>query len=484
MATQVSTPQLPSKSGLWAAVYHWFEPRSTNRDEAFRERSIRIAVGLLSGIAVGSFLLSLFAFKDQWGWVSIPTLHVVALALCVATGWLVTRQRITQAGWTLVSIVCIGVSFLVYLARQDGNVVRQFSAMASYMFAPLLAALVLPRTNIMPISWATVALYCLTQFFLPISTTQAILGLDPATAIGTGVVLILIEGLTLRELRVEFDNRLSAMRESLRQTELAKQQADLSRQQAEADRQRAELADKAKSQFLANMSHELRTPLNAIIGYDEAMLGGMVGDFSPDQIKLLGHIQNNSRRLLNLINDILDLSKIESGSLEIFAAPMSPRKMITDTVESLRSLALDKQIKVEVQISDSVPEVILTDSKKLQQVLVNLVSNAIKFTSQGGVTIQAETVDKGHWQFSVRDTGIGMPAEALSYIFEPFRQVDNSDTRKYKGTGLGLSISKRLVEKLGGEIKVESEQGKGSVFTVKMPRVNLPEAAVEKIDVM
>ncbi|MBX3085230.1 MAG: hypothetical protein KF716_26590 [Anaerolineae bacterium] len=483
MATHATTPQLSDKSGLLAGITRWFEPRSENRDEAFRERSIRIAVGLLSGIAVGSFALSLFAFRDPWGWISIPTLHVVALFLCALTGWLVTKQRIIQAGWTLVAIVCIGVSFLVYLARQDGNVVRQFSSIASYMVAPLLAALVLPRVNIMPVSFATVVLYCIIQFFLPITGGQAVFGLDPATAIGTGIVLILVEGLALRELRVEFDNRLSAMRESLHQTELAKQQAELSRQQAETDRQRAETADRAKSQFLANMSHELRTPLNAIIGYDEAMLGGMVGEFSSDQVRLLSHIQNNSRRLLNLINDILDLSKIESGSLEVFSAPMSPQKMLTETIESLRGLALDKHINIDVQISDSVPEVILTDSKKLQQVLVNLVSNAIKFTSEGSVTIQATTVDKAHWQFSVRDTGIGIPADALAYIFEPFRQVDNSDTRKFKGTGLGLSISKRLVEKLGGEIKVESEQGKGSVFTVIMPRVNLPEAALEKADV-
>jgi signal transduction histidine kinase len=480
MTAQASASSNNYKNGLVGAIKGWLKLRSLDRDKAFHERSIRIAVLLILGLALASFAVSTFAFRDPWGWVSVPTLHIVALGMCAISAWLVAQQRIVQAGWMLVATVLIGLSLLTYLGRQDGNVVRQISAMASYLLPPLLAALMLPRSNIMPMAFISLALYCLVQFILPTTSTVTIPGLDATTAIGTEVVLLLIIGMLLFALRVEFDNRLTVMGDSLRQTELAKQQAEIAKQQAEIDRQCAETADKAKSQFLANMSHELRTPLNAIIGYDEAMLGGMVGDFTPDQSRLLGHIQNNSRRLLNLINDILDLSKIESGSLEVFAAPMSPQKMITETVESLRGLALDKKIEIEVSVSDSVPEVILTDSKKLQQVLVNLVSNAIKFTSQGSVTITADSVDKSNWQFTVRDSGIGIPSDALSYIFEPFRQVDNSDTRKFKGTGLGLSISKRLVEKLGGEIKVESTQGKGSIFTVIMPRVNLPEAALEK----
>jgi two-component system sensor kinase len=257
------------------------------------------------------------------------------------------------------------------------------------------------------------------------------------------------------------------MHESIQQTEEA-------RQQAEKSRQRAEEADKAKSQFLANMSHELRTPLNAIIGYDEAMLGGMVGEFTAHQNKLLGHIQHNSRRLLGLINDILDLSKVESGSLQVFLAPMSPQKVIQETVESLRSLADEKNISLKVQFSDAVPEVVLGDAKKLQQVLVNIVSNAIKFTDEGGVTIDVDSADASHWQFRIQDTGIGMPANAAAYIFEPFQQVDGTDKRKYKGTGLGLAITKRLVERLGGSITMVSELGKGSTFSITLPRAHVP----------
>ena len=229
--------------------------------------------------------------------------------------------------------------------------------------------------------------------------------------------------------------------------------AEIAQQQAEVARERAEQSDKAKSQFLANMSHELRTPLNAIIGYDEAMIGGLAGDFTPQQSKLLGHIQYNSRRLLGLINDVLDLSKIASGSLQIFLAPMSPRSIVRETVESLRSLADEKGIYLNVTISEDVPEVVLGDANKLQQILANLLSNAIKFTEKGGVTVNVISLDSNHWQFGVRDTGIGLPENAQSIIFEPFQQVDSSEKRKYKGTGLGLAITKRLVDGLGRQYR-------------------------------
>jgi hypothetical protein len=153
---------------------------------------------------------------------------------------------------------------------------------------------------------------------------------------------------------------------------------------------------------------------------------------------------------------------------------MSPQKVIQETVESLRSLADEKKIYLNMQSSDDVPEVVLGDSRKLQQVLVNLISNAIKFTDNGGVTIDVGTVDASRWRFQVRDTGIGMPPGAATYIFEPFQQVDGTDKRKYKGTGLGLAITKRLVEHLGGSVEVVSELGKGSTFSITLPRAYVP----------
>lgn len=341
------------------------------------------------------------------------------------------------------------------------------------MFAPLLASLVLTRNMIIPVSILSTFVYALGQFLLDVPGFE-LPGLAPLPQIISVFLLVLIEGVLLRQLRVEFDARLQAMALSIQRAETAQKQAEEARQQAEIERNRAEESDKAKSQFLANMSHELRTPLNAIIGYDEAMLGGLAGEFTPQQTKLLGHIQYNSRRLLGLINDILDLSKIASGSLQVFLAPMSPQKVVYETVESLRSLADEKKVSLNLNVSDTVPEIVLGDAHKLQQILANLLSNAIKFTDQGSVTVDVGMVDTGQWQIKVADTGIGMPSDAVNTIFEPFHQLDGSERRKYKGTGLGLAISKRLVDALGGTIEVETALGKGSTFTVKLPRAHVP----------
>ncbi len=448
----------------------WLEPRSTQRDEAFRERSIRITLGVTSTLILLSFFLSALAFSDKWELISFPTLHIYMLIFCLASAYALSRGRIVAAGAFHVITWLVGASVIAILAGRGGSVSGFLISLPIFMLAALVTALVLPRNMIMPFSLIGAALFSLIRVGLQAAGTD-LPGLDSIQSALNAFVLLLAGGAFLNRLRVEFDNRLEAMRESVSQTEVA-------RQQAEADRLRAEKADKAKSQFLANMSHELRTPLNAIIGYDEAMLSGMLGEFTTDQSKVLGHIQHNSRRLLTLIDDVLDLAKIESGSLQFYLAPVSPHKIITDVIESTRSLALKQNIELVVNFADSVPEIVLSDAKKLQQILTNLISNAVKFTSQGGVTVEVSGVDNQNWQFKVRDTGIGMPPDASSYIFEPFRQVDGADTRKYKGTGLGLSITKHLVDGLGGTISVQTELGKGSTFTVRLPRAKTLEKAV------
>lgn len=466
-----------SENTLSAAIRRWFQPRATDRDVAFRERIIRVTLAIVIVLALLSLSMNIFVFQGPQTLVSYFTMHVIAIFACFAAAYTVARGHIQAAGWILTLTVLFAGNSLVLLARQDASVTGTVNAMPALMFAPLVATLVLPRGLILPFSALAVVSYLFAQFFVPIGDF-VLPGFSIEQQAPAVVLALMVEGVLLRQLRVEFDARLESLQQALRQTELAKQEADAARQRAEIDRQRAESADKAKTQFLANMSHELRTPLNAIIGYDEAMLGGMVGTFTPKQTELLGRIQHNSRRLLGLINDVLDLSKIESGSLEIFLAPMSPPKVVTETVESLRSLAQENKIALEVVIRDDLPELVLGDANKLQQILVNLVSNAIKFTEAGGVTVVAGALDSERWQLSVQDTGIGIAPEALNYIFEPFRQADSSETRKHKGTGLGLSITKRLVEKMGGEITVDSTPGKGSTFTVILPRVNVPETAV------
>jgi signal transduction histidine kinase len=466
----INSPIHVRKSVVREVLNWWLEPRSTQRDEAFRERSIRITLGVTSTLILLSFLLSILAFHDRWEIISFPTLHIYMLVFCLASAYALSRGRIVAAGAFHIVTWLVGASVIAILAGRGGSVSGFLISLPIFMLAALVTALVLPRNMIMPFSLIGAALFSLIRVGLQVAGVD-LPGLDAIQSALNALVLLLAGGAFLNRLRVEFDSRLEAMRESMHQAEVA-------RQQAEADRLRAEKADKAKSQFLANMSHELRTPLNAIIGYDEAMLSGMLGEFSPDQSKVLGHIQHNSRRLLTLIDDVLDLAKIESGALQFYLTPISPHKIITDVIESTRSLALRQNIELVETFADSVPEIVLSDAKKLQQILTNLISNAIKFTSQGGVTVEATGVDNQDWQFKVRDTGIGMPPDALSYIFEPFRQVDGADTRKYKGTGLGLSITKHLVDGLGGTISVETELGKGSTFTVRLPRAKTVEKAV------
>jgi signal transduction histidine kinase len=226
-------------------------------------------------------------------------------------------------------------------------------------------------------------------------------------------------------------------------------------------------ASQAKSEFLANMSHELRTPMNAILGFSEMMLDELYGAV-PDELKEpLTDIQVNGRHLLRLINDVLDLSKIEAGRMELALGEYSPREVIDTARTSLGSLAAEKGLAFVALVPDDLP-VATGDSGRLSQCLINLAGNALKFTKQGRVEIGVEVVDDA-LVYRVADTGIGIPASELENVFTEFRQVDATVTREFGGTGLGLSITKKFVEMHGGRIWVESELGKGSTFYISVP---------------
>ncbi|WP_218933559.1 ATP-binding protein [Rubripirellula lacrimiformis] len=231
----------------------------------------------------------------------------------------------------------------------------------------------------------------------------------------------------------------------------------------------AEAASRAKSEFLANMSHEIRTPLNGILGFTELLTNKSDGNDPRKRKEYLETISASGTHLLGLINDILDLSKIEAGQLEVELSPCSPHDVINQVVSVLRARAQQKGLKLNCAWSSRVPESIVTDGGRLRQLLMNLVGNAIKFTKQGNVTIDAE-LDHFCEMLTIRvtDTGIGIPEDKQADIFSPFVQADNSVTRRYGGTGLGLAISKRLSAALGGDLRVESSEGNGSVFILNV----------------
>ncbi len=233
----------------------------------------------------------------------------------------------------------------------------------------------------------------------------------------------------------------------------------------------AETANQAKSAFLANMSHEIRTPMNAILGFTELLKRGFGRD-TTETHKHLEIIHSSGKHLLDLINDILDLSKVESGHLEIERLDFNPYLIIQEVVRVLGGKAQEKGIGLELHIQNDVPETINGDPGRIRQIVTNLVGNAVKFTQQGSVTVTAyaEQLSGETLQFhiDIADTGIGMSPEAASQIFEDFVQADVSITRKFGGTGLGLSISRKFAQALGGDITVESEPGTGSVFRVTL----------------
>ncbi len=230
-------------------------------------------------------------------------------------------------------------------------------------------------------------------------------------------------------------------------------------------------ANSAKSQFLANMSHEIRTPMNGILGMAELMLRSKLDDRQRSQMTT---IVDSGRALLKIINDILDFSKVESGAFEIDAKPFDPRRCVFDVVELLRPTAERKGLRLSAEIAPEVPGVLMGDAGRLRQIVMNLAGNAVKFTEHGAVTVRlAARCRDGHAdiRIDVSDTGVGIPADKSSDIFEKFSQADNTMGRKFEGTGLGLSISQLLAKRMGGIIKVKSEIGRGSVFrlAVRMP---------------
>jgi signal transduction histidine kinase len=278
--------------------------------------------------------------------------------------------------------------------------------------------------------------------------------------------------------QLQRDEAFRALRESQRQTVAANTSLI-------SLNQKLEEATRAKAEFLANMSHEIRTPMNGITGMTALLLDGELSD---EQRDFLESIHSCADSLLAIINDILDFSKIESGKLDLEEHPFDLRSCIEESIELLAPKAAEKKLDLAYELDDSVPAVVVGDVTRLRQILVNLVGNAVKFTAQGEVVVQgtlAQDSQPGVLQFSVRDTGIGIPKEKQDRLFKSFSQVDSSTTRQFGGTGLGLAISKRLTEAMGGRMWVVSEAGRGSTFhftvQVKPFAMVSPDLLVERL---
>lgn len=280
---------------------------------------------------------------------------------------------------------------------------------------------------------------------------------------------IALLGRTFNKMTGQLEHTLKGLQDNVEQLESARVEREKLIQDLLAAKRIAEENSRLKSEFLSTMSHELRTPLNAIEGFTSIMLSGMGIELSPRAEDMIRRVSANSKRLLQLINDFLDLSRIEAGRLELVKAPLSPVALSDKWRREIGVLAEGKGIEFSATIDPDLPSELLGDEDALSKVASNLLSNAFKFTHKGRVTLDLERVDEDHWAISVSDTGIGIPPHAREYIFDEFRQVDSSSKRLYGGTGLGLSLVQKLSRAMGGTISLQSEVGQGSTFTVTLP---------------
>jgi signal transduction histidine kinase len=353
--------------------------------------------------------------------------------------------------------------------------------------AEALAPVTTLGTFILTITLVSLALVVVVAIYLARVITKPIKQLTQATTwISQGDLSKLVDVHSANEVGVlthSFNEMIASLRKS--RDELKRWGAELEKRvhqrTAELEERGQELAEanvrleelsRHKSQFLANMSHELRTPLNSIIGYTKLMLDGLEGEINEEQHKDLQTVYNNSRSLLALINDLLDLAKIEAGKVTVSNEVFTVAELLDEALPAIRWLAGEKGLALDYKVAPGIGH-LYADKAKTKQTLINVLANAVKFTEKGGIKLDVTEGD-GEFIFSVSDTGMGIKKEDLEAIFESFKQVGPAQIAGFEGTGLGLAISKQFVEMQGGRIWAESELGKGSTFTFTLPKKKAP----------
>jgi signal transduction histidine kinase len=279
----------------------------------------------------------------------------------------------------------------------------------------------------------------------------------------------------LRIINMELDQRVTQRTAELQTTNEQLEREVIERKRVNEAlaiaRDQALAASRLKSELLANVSHELRTPLGAILGFAEMLRAGIYGRVSDQQRDAINKIIETNKALTELVGDLLDQAQLDAGGLKLHNIPFDPRELTRGVQERLEILANEKGLTLKCEVASEIPSLLVGDASRLEQIMINLVGNAIKFTQQGHVIISVYSPDENTWAIAVKDTGPGIPESAQTYIFDAFRQVDGSVTRKHEGSGLGLSIVQQLATFMKGQVALESAPGQGSVFTVTLPLI-------------
>ncbi|MDZ4670750.1 MAG: ATP-binding protein [Phototrophicales bacterium] len=456
----------------------WIIPRTTDRDEKFRETIIRSSSLVLITATAIAMLFVLIAFDGN---VKLLTDRVATMVIFISllslSAYLAHRKYITVAGWALLMMPSVAfINFSLSMGLWI-NLTIFFLLLVS-----LYGQLVLPREHIKYLVFLSFAMLTFIQFFpapiLGISSSPSVaiesLVTRPTATALTIIFLVVINTL-LYVLRREFDSRQDELRSFV--TELDSRVQERTRE-LDIARKQAEDANTIKSKFLANMSHELRTPLNAILNFTAFVADGVMGDVNEEQEDALRQSISSGKHLLSLINDILDVTKIEAGLMDLFIQPVDLNEIINGVVGIGKGLSKDKPIDLITDIQEKLP-VTYGDKRRMRQVFLNIVSNAFKFTPKGSITINAHATDT-HLHVHVKDTGIGISPEHQKLVFESFKQVQN-DTLDTVGTGLGMPISKYFVESHRGRMWFETVVGEGTTFFVELPI--LTEAQANALDI-
>ena len=379
-----------------------------------------------------------------------------------------------QLAWSVMVVAVIAAIALEALGFSDG--IARFI----YPIAILVSSLLVTRTGIVIFTVLAAGAHILVANVLGYPWTNSEQMTGPLLLILITAVASFLASRQLRsslETAEQFSAKTSDMLEQIRtqRAELTKTvkalgeaNARLERLNIELDQARraAEEADRFKSEFLAHMSHELRTPLNAILNFTAFVSDGLMGDVNPEQVETLQKVIDSGNHLLSLINDVLDISKIEAGMMSLFIEEVDLNAALNSTISIAKGLVKDKPIELITEVEENLPH-INGDRRRIRQIFLNLISNAVKFTPKGSVTLRS-SLSEGSILVSVADTGIGVSQEDIDTIFEPFKQAKH-ELRNVIGTGLGLPICKHFVEAHGGRIWAESQLGAGSIFYVSLP---------------